>query len=113
MGTTLQADDLAPLRQVLRPISDVGVLAQDGAALAFSQASPHAEFDLVVEGVSTTFHLDGAAAADRCGFALLGTADEECVGVAGAADRHGDPLATFEGPLGVYGGALSYLLPKS
>src|SRR5699024_6477513 len=81
--------------EVLRPVGDVRVLAQEGATLTLRQTTPHTELDLVVEGVGATLGDDRAVAADDGGLALLCAADEEGVRITGAALGLGDPLATL------------------
>ena len=51
----LNPDELAALGQVVSPIRDVGVLAQQGAALALGQPAPNTELDAIIQGVSAAF----------------------------------------------------------
>ena len=53
--TALNADEFATLSQVIGPVCDVGVLAQEGAALALGQPTPHAKFHAVIKGVCAAF----------------------------------------------------------
>jgi hypothetical protein len=65
----------------LRPGNDLGMLLQQGAALAFGHAAPDAELDAIVECVSAAFGDDGAVPADHGGFALGSAADEQFIGI--------------------------------
>jgi hypothetical protein len=60
----------------LGPGNHLGVLLEQGAALAFGHTAPHAELDAVVECVGAAFQDHRAMSADDGGFALRGAADE-------------------------------------
>ena len=53
--TALNTDEFAALSQVIGPVSDVGVLAQQRAALALGQPAPHAKFHAVIKGICAAF----------------------------------------------------------
>jgi len=73
------------------PGDDLGVLLEQGTALAFGHAAPDAEFDAVIECIGAAFEDHRAVAADDCGLALRGTADEELIGIGLAAPSLGYP----------------------
>ena len=73
------------------PGNDLGVLLEQGTALAFGHAAPDTEFDAVVEGVGAAFEDHRAVAAYDGGLALCGTADEELIGIGLAAPSLGYP----------------------
>ena len=75
----------------LGPGNHLGVLLEQGAALAFGHAAPDAEFDAVVQGVGATFEDHGAVPADDGGLALGGAAYEEFIGIGLAASSLGNP----------------------
>ena len=75
----------------LGPGNDLGVLLEQGAALAFGHAAPDAEFDTVVEGVGAAFQDHRTMPTDHGGFALGGAPDEEFVGIGLAAASLGYP----------------------
>jgi len=78
----------------LGPGNDLGMLLEQSAALAFGHATPHAEFDAVVQRVGTAFEDHRAVPADDCGLALCGAANEEFIGICLAASRLGYPRDT-------------------
>ena len=57
------------------------MLAQHCAALTLGQATPDAELDAVVQSVGTALQNHWAVAADNCGFALCGAANEQLIRV--------------------------------
>lgn len=63
------------------PGGDLGVLAQEGAALALGHTAPHTELHTVVEGIGAAFELDRAVPTDRRGFSLSRPAHEQLVRV--------------------------------
>ncbi len=73
------------------PGNHLGVLLEQGAALAFGHAAPDAELDAVVQGVGAAFEDHRAVPADHCGFALGRAADEQFVGIGLAAASLGNP----------------------
>ena len=75
----------------LGPGNHLGVLLEQGAALAFGHAAPDAEFDAVIQGVGATFENHGTVPADDGGLALGGAADEEFIGIGLAASSLGYP----------------------
>jgi hypothetical protein len=75
----------------LGPGNHLGVLLEQGTALAFGHPAPDAEFDPVVEGVGAAFEDHGAVPADDGCFALGGAADEQFVGIGLAATGLGYP----------------------
>ena len=60
----------------LGPGNDLGVLLEQRAALTFGHATPHPEFDTVIEGVGTAFQDHGAMSTNHGGFALGGAPDK-------------------------------------
>jgi hypothetical protein len=78
----------------LGPGNHLGVLLEQGAALAFGHSAPDAEFDAVVEGVGAAFEDHRAVPADDGGFALGGAAYEQLVGISLAAACLGHPSNT-------------------
>jgi hypothetical protein len=78
----------------LRPGDHLGVLLEQGAALAFSHAAPDAEFDAVVEGVCAALENHRTVPTDDGGLALGGTAYEEFIGIGLAASSLGYPRDT-------------------
>jgi hypothetical protein len=75
----------------LGPGNHLGVLLEQGAALAFGHSAPDAEFDAVVKGVGAALEDHRAVPADDGCFALGGAADEQFVGIGLAATRLGYP----------------------
>jgi hypothetical protein len=75
----------------LGPGNHLGVLLEQGAALAFGHATPDAEFDAVIQGVGATFENHGTVSADDGGLALGGAAYEEFIGIGLAASSLGYP----------------------
>ena len=75
----------------LGPGNHLGVLLEQGAALAFGHAAPDAEFDAVIEGVGATFQNHRTVPTDHGCFALGGAADKEFVGIGLAASSLGYP----------------------
>jgi hypothetical protein len=75
----------------LGPGNHLGMLFEQGAALAFGHSSPDAELDAVVQGVGAAFQNHRAVPADHRGFALRGTAYEEFVWICLAASGLGYP----------------------
>jgi hypothetical protein len=75
----------------LGPGNDLGVLLEQGAALALGHATPHAEFDTVVQGVSTAFKDHRAMPADNGGLALGSAAYKELIWISLAAPGLGYP----------------------
>jgi hypothetical protein len=73
------------------PGDHLGVLLEQGAALAFGHTAPDAEFDTVIEGVSAALENDRAMPADNGCFALGGAAYEELIWICLAASSLGDP----------------------
>jgi hypothetical protein len=67
------------------PGNDLGVLLEQGAALAFGHATPDTELDAVVEGVGAALENHRTMAADNGGFALGGAAYEQLIGIGLAA----------------------------
>jgi hypothetical protein len=63
----------------LGPGNDLGVLLEQGAALAFGHAAPDAELDAVVQGVGAAFEDHRTVPANDGGFALGGAADEKFI----------------------------------
>ena len=78
----------------LGPGNHLGVLLEQGAALAFGHAAPDAEFDLVVEGIGAALENHRAMPADNGGFALRGPAHEEFIWIGLAASSLGYPSDT-------------------
>ena len=76
------------------PGNDLGVLLEQGTALAFGHATPYAEFDAVIECIGAAFEDHRAVSTDDCGLALCGTADEELIGIGLAASSLGYPRDT-------------------
>jgi len=60
----------------LGPGNYLGVLLEQGAALAFGHAAPDAEFDAVVEGVGAAFQDHRTMSTNHGRFALRGPADK-------------------------------------
>jgi hypothetical protein len=75
----------------LGPGNHLGVLLEQGAALAFGHAAPDAEFDAVVQGVCPTLENYRTMPADNGGFALGGAAYEEFIWIGLAASSLGYP----------------------
>jgi hypothetical protein len=75
----------------LGPGNHLGMLLEQGAALAFGHAAPDTEFDTVIEGVGATFEDHWTVPADDCGFALGGPAYEEFIWICLAASSLGYP----------------------
>ena len=75
----------------LGPGDHLGVLLEQGAALAFGHAAPDAEFDAVVEGVGAALQNHRAMSADDGRFALGGAPYKEFVGISLAASSLGYP----------------------
>jgi hypothetical protein len=75
----------------LGPGDHLGVLLEQGPALAFGHAAPYAEFDAVVQGVGATFENDRTMSADDGGLALGGAAHEEFIRIGLAASSLGYP----------------------
>ena len=73
------------------PGNHLGVLLEQGAALAFGHTAPHAELDAVVECVGAAFQDHRAMPADDGGFALRGAAHEQFIGIGLAASSLGYP----------------------
>ena len=73
------------------PGNDLGVLLEQGTALAFGHAAPDTEFDAVIECIGAAFEDHRAVAADDGGLALYGTADEELIGIGLPASSLGYP----------------------
>ena len=73
------------------PRNHLGVLLEQGAALAFGHAAPDAEFDAVIQGVGATFEDHWTMPADDGGFALGCAANEEFIGIGLAASSLGYP----------------------
>jgi hypothetical protein len=67
------------------------MLLEQGAALTFGHAAPHAELDAVVEGVGATFLDHRAVPADHGRLALCGAANEQFIGIGLAAPCLRDP----------------------
>ena len=78
-------------REELRPGNHLGVLLEQGAALAFRHAAPDAEFDAVIQGVGATFEDHWTMPADDGGFALGCAANEEFIRIGLAASSLGYP----------------------
>ena len=72
----LNSDELAALGQVVSPIRDVGVLAQQGTTLALGQPAPNTELDAIIQGVSASFGQHRAVATNDGRLALFRTANE-------------------------------------
>ena len=75
----------------LGPGNDLGMLLEQSAALAFGHATPHAEFDAVVQRVGTAFEDHRAVPADDGGLALGGASYEEFIWIGLAASSLGHP----------------------
>ena len=73
------------------PRNHLGVLLEQGAALAFRHAAPDAEFDAVVQGVGATFEDHWTMPTDDGGFALRCAANEEFIRIGLAASSLGHP----------------------
>ena len=73
------------------PGNDLGVLLEQGTALAFGHAAPDAELDSVVERIGATFQDHRAVPADDGCFALRGPAHEQFVWIGLAAPGLGYP----------------------
>src|SRR5258705_8984506 len=58
------------------PGNDLGVLLEQGTALALGHAAPDAELDAVVEGVGAAFQNHRTMSTDHGRFALRGAADK-------------------------------------
>ena len=78
----------------LGPGNHLGVLLEQGAALAFGHAAPDAEFDAVVQGVGATFEDHWTMPTDDGGFALRCAAYEEFIGIGLTATGLGYPSDT-------------------
>ena len=81
------------------PGNDLGVLLEQGTALAFGHAAPDAEFDAVIQGVGATFEDHWTMPADDGGFALGCAANEEFIRIGLAASSLGHPR---DSGLGLY-----------
>jgi putative transposase len=66
------------------PRHHLGVLLEEGTALAFGHPAPDTEFDVVVERIGGALEDHRAVPADHRGFSLGGAAHEQFVWVAGA-----------------------------
>ena len=75
----------------LRPGNHLGMLLEQGAALAFGHSAPDAELDAVVQRVGAAFEDHRAVPADHGGFALGGAAHEQFVGIGLPAAGLGNP----------------------
>ena len=73
------------------PRNHLGVLLEQGAALAFGHAAPDAEFDAVIQGIGATFEDHWTMPADDGGFALGRAANEEFIRIGLAASSLGHP----------------------
>ena len=82
---------LALCGEELGPGNDLGVLLEQGAALAFGHATPYAELDAVIKGVSTAFKDHRAMPADNGGLALGSAAYKELIWISLAAAGLGYP----------------------
>ena len=69
-----------------------GTTAEQRTALTLGHAAPHAPLDLVVEGLGEALGANGAPGAQLLGLVLLGTTDEELVGLRLPARRAGGPV---------------------
>ena len=78
----------------LGPGNDLGMLLEQGTALALGHAAPDSEFDAVVEGVRPTLQDHGTVTADDGGFALRCAAYEEFIGIGLTATGLGHPSDT-------------------
>ena len=78
-------------RKELGPRNHLGVLLEQGAALAFGHAAPDAEFDAVIQCVGSTFKDHRTVPADDGGLALRGAAYEEFIWIGLAASSLGHP----------------------
>ena len=76
------------------PGDHLGVLLEQGAALAFGHAAPDAEFDAVIQGVGATFENHRTVPADDGCFALSRAAYEEFIGIGLTATGLGYPSDT-------------------
>lgn len=68
----------------LRPGHDLGVLLEQGAALAFGHPAPHTELDSVVQRISAAFGDHRTVPTDDSRLALCGTTYEQFIGVGAA-----------------------------
>ena len=75
----------------ISPGNHLGVLLEQGAALAFGHAAPDAEFDAVVQGVGPALENHRTVPADDGGFALGRAAYKEFIGIGLAASSLGYP----------------------
>jgi hypothetical protein len=75
----------------LSPRNDLGVLLEQGAALALGHAAPDTEFDAVVEGVGPALENHRTVPADDGRFALGRATHKEFIGIGLAASGLGDP----------------------
>ena len=73
------------------PGNHLGVLLEQGAALAFGHATPDTELDAVIQSIGATFENHRAMPADNGGLALRRTTYEEFIGIGLAASRLGYP----------------------
>jgi len=78
----------------LCPGDYLGVLLEQGAALAFSHTAPDAEFNAVVEGVCAALENHRTVPTDDGGLALGSAAYEEFIGIGLAASSLGYPCDT-------------------
>jgi hypothetical protein len=78
----------------LGPGNHLGVLLEQGTALAFGHAAPDAEFDAVVQGVCAALKNHRTMPADNGGLALGGAAYEELIWIGLAASSLGYPRDT-------------------
>jgi hypothetical protein len=83
------------------PRHHLGVLLEEGTALAFGHPAPDTEFDVVVERIGGALEDHRAAPADHRGFSLGGAGHEQFVWVAGATAGFGHPLGAGLGLLTV------------
>lgn len=63
------------------------MLLQKCAALTLGHATPHAELDTIVEGISTTLSHYRAMPANNSGLPLCGAPNEQFVGISLSAQR--------------------------
>jgi len=97
---------LLALVEEVRPRHHVGVLLEQGPALALGHASPNAELDLVVQRVRPALLHYRTVTADHRGLPLGGPPDKQFVGIGGSTQRLGHPrnpvlrVDTAEGGMG-------------
>ncbi len=87
----------AALFEEVLPRDNLGMLLEQGPALALGHAAPHPELDLVVQRVRPTLLHHRAVTADHRGLALGGAPDKQFVGVSGPTQRSRDPRDPFFG----------------